>query len=46
MQHDEKLLIQMYRDLLEVRMLEQRLVELYAQGIVPGHIHSGAVPGE
>ena len=41
MQHDETLLIQMYRDLLEVRMLEQRLVELYAQGIVPGHIHSG-----
>ena len=39
---DEKdFLEKIYKDLLETRMLEEKLVEIYAEGKVPGHIHSG-----
>ncbi|MCR5161700.1 MAG: thiamine pyrophosphate-dependent dehydrogenase E1 component subunit alpha [Lachnospiraceae bacterium] len=34
-------IIEMYRELLAVRMAEEKLVEIYALGKVPGHIHSG-----
>ena len=33
--------IEMYKELLAVRMAEEKLVEIYALGKVPGHIHSG-----
>lgn len=41
MDYDQAFLRQLYRDLLRTRMLEEKLVDLYAKGIVPGHIHSG-----
>ena len=31
----------LYRDLLTVRLFEERQIEVYALGKVPGHIHSG-----
>lgn len=31
----------LYRDLLTVRLFEERQIEIYALGKVPGHIHSG-----
>lgn len=33
--------VEMYKELLAVRMSEEKLVEIYALGKVPGHIHSG-----
>lgn len=30
-----------YKDLVKTRLMEQKLVDLYAEGIIPGHIHSG-----
>lgn len=41
MQYEKEFLRQLHLDLLKARMLEQKMVEIYAQGIVPGHIHSG-----
>jgi pyruvate dehydrogenase E1 component alpha subunit len=33
--------MEMYKDLLSMRILEEKLIELYALGKIPGHIHSG-----
>lgn len=41
MQYEKDFLRQLHSELLKARMLEQKMVEIYAQGIVPGHIHSG-----
>lgn len=41
MQYEKDFLRQIHKDLLETRLMEEKLVEIYAQGIVPGHIHSG-----
>ena len=41
MQYEQDFLRQLHKNLLETRMLEEKLVDIYAQGIVPGHIHSG-----
>ncbi len=41
MKYEEKFLRKLHRELLEMRMLESKLVELYAESRVPGHIHSG-----
>ena len=42
MSYEKDFLEKIYKDLLETRMLEEKLVEIYAEGKVPGHIHSGA----
>lgn len=42
MRYEKEFLKQIHKELLEMRMMEEKLVEIYAQGIVPGHIHSGA----
>ena len=41
MQHTAEFLTKLYRDLYSVRLFEEKQVELYALGKVPGHIHSG-----
>lgn len=41
MNFDRTFLEKIYSDLLKTRMLEEKLLEIYAQGRVPGHIHSG-----
>ena len=41
MQYERDFLRQLYAKLLQTRMLEEKLVDIYAQGRVPGHIHSG-----
>lgn len=41
MQYNKDLQKKIHRDLLEMRMLEEKMIELYAAGRVPGHIHSG-----
>ncbi len=41
MEVERVFLEQLHRDLLEMRMMEEKLVEIYAEGRVPGHIHSG-----
>ena len=41
MKYSKDFLIGIYKDLVKTRMMEQKLVDLYAEGIVPGHIHSG-----
>jgi len=41
MELDKELLLSLHKNLIETRMLEEKLSEIYAQGIVPGHIHSG-----
>jgi len=41
MKYDKEFLIKMYKELLNVRMIEEKLVEIYSLGMVPGHIHSG-----
>ena len=41
MQYDAHFLKQLHKDLLETRLLEEKLNDLYAQGRVPGHVHSG-----
>ena len=41
MQYTENFLTDVYRDLLSVRLFEEKQVEIYALGKVPGHIHSG-----
>lgn len=41
MNFDREFLEKIYFDLLRTRMLEEKLLEIYAQGRVPGHIHSG-----
>lgn len=41
MQYEKDFLVKIHQDLLETRMLEEKMIELYAEGRVPGHIHSG-----
>ena len=41
MQYTAEFLTQLYRNLYTVRLFEEKQVELYALGKVPGHIHSG-----
>lgn len=41
MNYEPKFLHHLYEDVLKTRLMEQKLVGLYAEGIVPGHIHSG-----
>lgn len=41
MQYEKDFLLGLHKDILETRMLEEKLIDVYAQGIVPGHIHSG-----
>ncbi len=41
MQYTTEFLAGVYRDLYSVRLFEEKQVELYALGKIPGHIHSG-----
>lgn len=41
MKHSKDFLIQVYRNLVTSRKLEERLIELYHQGRVPGQVHPG-----
>ena len=41
MKYSEEMVKKLYKELLSVRMAEEKLVEIYALGKVPGHIHSG-----
>lgn len=41
MQYSKEFLKEIHTHLLETRLMEEKLVELYAQGRVPGHVHSG-----
>ncbi|MBQ9330001.1 MAG: thiamine pyrophosphate-dependent dehydrogenase E1 component subunit alpha [Oscillibacter sp.] len=41
MDYAKEFLEKIHEDLLKTRMLEEKLVETYAEGKVPGHIHSG-----
>jgi len=41
MAYSKDFLIDIYRDLVELRLFEEKLVEIYKLGKVPGHIHSG-----
>lgn len=41
MAYSNEFLKGLYKDLLMMRLTEKRLYELYAEGRIPGHIHSG-----
>ncbi len=41
MEYSREFLRTLYHDLLCLRMAEEKLVEMYALGKIPGHIHSG-----
>lgn len=41
MPYTKEFLRQLHKDLLETRLLEEKMRELYSQGRVPGHVHSG-----
>lgn len=41
MSYSKDFLIKIYRDLVGLRSFEEKLVEIYTLGKVPGHIHSG-----
>lgn len=41
MQHSAEFLVELYKKLYTVRLFEEKQVELYYLGKVPGHIHSG-----
>ncbi len=41
MQYSKEFLLDVHRKLLTLRQMEQKLLDTYAQGRVPGHIHSG-----
>ncbi len=41
MAYTKELSRKLYRDLLMLRLFEKRLIDLYAAGKIPGHIHSG-----
>lgn len=41
MEHTAEFLKSLYRNLLSIRLFEEKQVEIYALGKVPGHIHSG-----
>ena len=41
MQYEKERVLEIYSEMLKTRLMEKKLTEIYAQGIVPGHIHSG-----
>ncbi len=41
MQYSDDFLRTIHKNLLETRLLEEKLTDLYAQGRIPGHVHSG-----
>lgn len=41
MQYEKEFLRKLYYDLMSMRLLEKKMVDTYAQGRVPGHVHSG-----
>lgn len=41
MKYENDFLLKLYKDLLETRLLEIKMTDLYAESRVPGHIHSG-----
>ncbi len=41
MAYSKNFLIELYKELVELRLFEEKLVEIYTLGKVPGHIHSG-----
>lgn len=41
MNYEKDFLLKLHRDILELRLLEAKMVDLYAESRVPGHIHSG-----
>lgn len=41
MPYPREFLREIHKNLLEVRLLEEKMKDLYAQGRVPGHVHSG-----
>lgn len=41
MAYSKDFLIKTYRELVQLRLFEEKLVEIYTLGKVPGHIHSG-----
>lgn len=41
MQYEKDFLKKLYENLLDMRLLEKKMVDTYAQGRVPGHVHSG-----
>ena len=41
MQYSKEFLLEIHKNLLETRLLEEKMKDLYAQGRVPGHVHSG-----
>ena len=41
MQYSKEFLRKLYKDLLDARLFEQKMVDIYALGKIPGHIHSG-----
>ncbi len=41
MDYSKEFLTEIHKHLLQTRMLEEKMVETYAQGRIPGHIHSG-----
>ena len=42
MKYSKELVTELYQELLSVRMAEEKLVEIYALGKVPGHICGAA----
>ena len=42
MKYEKEFLREVYTDLLKTRMLEEKMIDLYAESIIPGHVHSGA----
>ncbi|MCI2056156.1 MAG: thiamine pyrophosphate-dependent dehydrogenase E1 component subunit alpha [Oscillibacter sp.] len=41
MKYENDFLLKIHKELLEMRLLEAKMVDLYAESRVPGHIHSG-----
>ncbi len=41
MKHSKEFLLDLHKQLIRGRLMEQKLLDTYAQGRVPGHIHSG-----
>ena len=41
MKYENDFLLKLYKDILETRLLEVKMTDLYAESRVPGHIHSG-----
>ena len=41
MQLDEELMLQMYRDMVFARMFDERVVQMYSRGLIPGSVFPG-----